>query len=184
MDLRVSAGLVLRPAGPSDAGPLARMFGRCSADTVARRFHGRVGELPRAYLEEALTADPCLHDALVVEDAGTAVAGARTVVALGSARRLDDPARPVAEVALLVEDARQRHGLGSLLLAVLAERARRRGVTALRCDVLAQAEPLVGTVRRILGPATTRREGFVVHVEVGLQGAEVPCRAGRDDDAR
>jgi GNAT superfamily N-acetyltransferase len=153
-------GLLLREARPADAGPLAAMFGRCSRETRAARFHGLVHALPGAYLAEALTAEAALHDALVLE------APSGEVVALASARRVDG--EPAVEVGLLVEDAWQGRALGPLLLTSLAVRARGRGVLVLRCDVLADRQRLVAVVRRTLGPVAVRREGFEVHVEVRL----------------
>lgn len=153
-------GLLLREARPADAGPLAAMFGRCSTETRVARFHGLLHELPVAYLTEALTAGPEVHDALVLQTP------AGELVALASARRLDD--EPAVEVGLLVEDAWQRRALGPLLLTSLAVRARARGALVLRCDVLASRQYVVEVVRRTLGPVVVRREGSEVHVEVGL----------------
>lgn len=153
-------GLLLRDARPSDAGPLATMFGRCSPETRAGRFHGMRHTLPSGYLAEALTAGAGLHDALVLEDT------AGELVALASGRLVDG--EPAVEIGLLVEDAWQRRALGPLLLTSLAVRARGRGVLVLRCDVLASRQHLVDLVRRTLGPVMVRREGFEVHVEVRL----------------
>jgi GNAT superfamily N-acetyltransferase len=155
-----AVGLLLREARPSDDGPLAAMFGRCSTETRVARFHGLLHALPAAYLAEALTADAALHDALVLEDR------AGELVALASARLVGGD--PAVEVGLLVEDAWQGRALGPLLLTSLAVRARARGVLVLRCDVLAARQHLVEVVRRTLGPVAVRREGFEVHVEVRL----------------
>jgi GNAT superfamily N-acetyltransferase len=155
-------GLLLREAGPADAAALAAMFGRCGRESRYGRFHGLLRELPSAYLTEALTADAAVHDALVL-------ARRSAVVALASARRVDGAAEPAVEVGLLVEDAEQGRGLGTLLLASLAVRARRRGVALLRCDVLAVRQHLAEVVRRTLGPVAVRREGITVQVEVRLR---------------
>jgi GNAT superfamily N-acetyltransferase len=153
-------GLLLREAHPADAGPLAEMFDRCSAETRIGRFHGFVHELPSAYLHEALTAEAALHDALVLETPAPAL------VALASARRVEPG--PAVEIGVLVEDAWQCHGLGPLLLTSLAVRARGRGVALLRCDVLGSRQHVVEVVRRTLGPVAVRREYGEVHVEVRL----------------
>jgi GNAT superfamily N-acetyltransferase len=115
-------------------------------------------------IAEALTAAAGLHDALVLEDAGPAAC----LAALASARRLDDPGEPAVEIGLLVEDAWQGRGLGTLLLTSLAVRARSRGIALLCCDVLASRQHLAEVVRRTLGPVTIRREGLSVYVEVRL----------------
>jgi GNAT superfamily N-acetyltransferase len=159
----------LRQAEPDDAPALHAMFERCSAETTYARFHGRLRALPERYLAEALAGDTALHDALVVESTGD-------LVALGSARRLDDPGGPAVEIGLLVEDAAQRRGLGTRLLLALAGRARSRGVAVLRCDVLAGNRRLVGTLHRTLGPVAARSDGLVVHASVRLLADGPPLR--------
>ena len=159
----VMNGLVVRPATVGDALEVHRMFGRCSTDTRYGRFHGHVSAIPAGYLCEALTAAPCLHDALVLQR----TAGPE-LVALGSARRVDGENAAV-EIGLLVEDAAQGRGLGTLLLVTLAARARDRGVSVVTCDVLAAGEHLVGVLRRLLGPVETVREGCTVRARVRLR---------------
>jgi GNAT superfamily N-acetyltransferase len=162
----------LRQAVPDDAPALHAMFARCSAGTTYARFHGRLHALPDRYLAEALAGDPALHDALVVERGGE-------LVALASARRLDEPGEPAVEIGLLVEDAAQGLGLGTGLLLTLAGRARSRGVAVLRCDVLAGNRRLVDTLRRTLGPVAARSDGLVVHAWVRLltDGPPIPWQA-------
>jgi GNAT superfamily N-acetyltransferase len=161
----------LRTARPDDAAALHRMFERCSAETRYGRFHGVLRALPEPYLGEAMAGDPALHDALVVEGAERG-----ELAALGSARAVGDGA---VEIGLLVEDGAQRTGLGSRLLLALATRARSRGVPELRCDVLQRNRALLGTLRRVLGPATVRSEGLVLHASVRLlaEGPPLPWRA-------
>ena len=118
----------IRRATQDDRDVLTGMFGRCSAQTRYRRFHGAIVMFPRGYLAEALSRSP-LHHALV------AAAGNVTddIVALASCRVVDEG---MAEVGVLVEDAWQRHGLGSALLDELAAHARTlglRALTALSC---------------------------------------------------
>jgi GNAT superfamily N-acetyltransferase len=154
----------LRPATPDDVAALHRMFDRCSAGTRYDRFHGLLRALPEGYLTEAVTADPALHDALVAGRDGE-------VWALGSARALGSR---VVELGLLVEDAAQRRGLGTRLLLTLAARARSRGVTELRCDLLQGNRNLLGVLRSTLGPATVRSDGLVLHASVPLLAGPAP----------
>lgn len=169
MTTGIAGAQVLRAAHPDDAGALHRMFERCGPDTRYGRFHGPLHALPEPYLTEALTAEPGLHDALVAEGADRA-----ELVALGSARAVDHAA---VEIGLLVEDGEQRRGLGTRLLVALASRARDRGVTELRCDVLHRNRALLGTLRSALGPATLRSDGLVLHASVRLREPPLPWRA-------
>ena len=156
--------VVIRPARRSDAEPLRRMYRRCGADTRYGRFHGVLNEIPEAYLDGALGTDPDLHDALVVETAGGDVA------ALGSAVRVPTGQGPATvDIGLLVEDRWQRRGLGSRLLALLAARARSRGVERLRCDLLPGNRHLVPVLRRHTGTLVIRHEAGVISVEGSLR---------------
>jgi GNAT superfamily N-acetyltransferase len=163
MTTGISTLPAVRVASPSDAGEVRRMFDRCTPTTRYGRFHGHVSEVPAGYLREALAGHPCRHDALVVPRCDGAA-----LVALASARRVDGPGEPAVDVGLLVEDAEQGRGLGTLLLVTLADRARSRGIAVLACDVLATHQRLIGVLRRTLGPVETAREGGTVHAEVRL----------------
>jgi len=139
------AGLSVRQAAPGDRAALEAMFGRCSRETVYRRFHGHVTAIPAAYLAEGLAGVP-EHFALVAVDGPGAVA-------LASCRQ-DEPSGAVdraatsAELGILVEDGWQRCGLGGLLLRRLVEHADSRGLSILHAQVLAEQvwlEKLLGT---------------------------------------
>lgn len=80
---------------------------------------------------------------------------------LGSGRMIRDPNDPgVAEVAVTVIDAAQRHGLGSVLLALLLLRARSLGISQFKAFVLPENEGVVGWLRN-LGWSVIREEGFL-----------------------
>lgn len=131
------AGLSVRQASTGDRAALEAMFGRCSRETVYRRFHGHVTAIPAAYLAEGLARLP-EHFALVVTDGPG-------VVALASCRE-GEPGG--AELGILIEDRWQRCGLGALLLRRLIEHADSRGLSTLHAQVLeeqAWLEKLLGT---------------------------------------
>src|SRR3954449_8595960 len=116
MTTGIPADVVVRCAVPADALEVPRLFGRCSRETRYRRFHGHVSGVPCSYLCEALTAEPARHDALVAQWPDG------DLVALGSARRVDAPDGPAVDLGLLVEDAEQGRGLGTLLLVTVLRR--------------------------------------------------------------
>ncbi|GAA1929299.1 hypothetical protein GCM10009716_41240 [Streptomyces sodiiphilus] len=90
------------------------MHGRCSPETLARRYHGPVGEADR-YLAHLLS--PRFGHTVAVQAPGG------ELVALG--HLLWDGEE--TEVALLVEDAWQRRGLGAAMLNHLVALAEREG---------------------------------------------------------
>jgi hypothetical protein len=58
----------------------------------------------------------------------------------------DDPT--VADVAVVVEDGWQHHGLGLRLVRQLGRVARQRGVASFHADVLPDNRPVVELIRR------------------------------------
>ncbi|WP_394814023.1 GNAT family N-acetyltransferase [Streptomyces litchfieldiae] len=107
-------GLVLRAAGPADLEAALALHGRCSPGTLAGRYHGPVAEAD-SYLRHLLSPR---HGRSVVAETG-----AGQLVALG--HLLWDGEE--SEVALLVEDAWQRRGVGSAVLRELIGLAERDG---------------------------------------------------------
>ncbi|NJQ04340.1 GNAT family N-acetyltransferase [Streptomyces lonarensis] len=100
------AGIVLRPAGPAELAAAGAMHDRCSEESLARRYHGPPGEASR-YLPHLLGPH---HGRSVA-----AWSADGRLVGLGHLLWDGDE----AEVALLVEDAWQRRGVGTALLSEL-----------------------------------------------------------------
>lgn len=142
---------VVRPLAPGDADRLVRMFSRLSNETVYRRFFTSMTKLDSRMLGALTAVDHDRHEALVVAVGGE-------IVALASYHRgVDDPA--TADVAVLIEDGWQHHGLGRVLMRRLTRLARSRGVVQFHADVLADNAPAVGLVRRLArGSARARLE--------------------------
>ncbi|WP_394813100.1 GNAT family N-acetyltransferase [Streptomyces boetiae] len=102
--------VVVRAAGPADAAEARAMHARCSSRTLTLRYHGPVTDADR-YLAHLL--DPRHGVSLVAEDGQGRVVGLAHLLWDGEE----------TEVALLVEDAWQRHGVGRALLRALIEQA-------------------------------------------------------------
>lgn len=135
----------IRPIVPADADAIRRLHSRLSERTRYLRCFGAYPRIPDTDLARCITVDNDSRVALVAELHGDL---------LGVARydRVDPPddadrrtgeidAHPIdaapggptdraagAEVAFVVEDAHQGHGIGSVLLEHLAAVARERGV--------------------------------------------------------
>ena len=103
------------PAGPADRGPAQEMHARCSARTLGLRYHGPVADADR-FLDHLLS--PHFGHTLAARAADG------RIVALGHLLWDGDD----AEVALLVEDAWQRRGVGSEVLGRLASLAAQAGL--------------------------------------------------------
>ena len=127
----------LRPGTVVDIRPLVEMHGRCSAETLSRRYHSPMRRLsPRLARAMLLPRDGF---SLVLPDRSGDV-----VVAMGMVSFRDD----AAEAALLVEDRWQRRGLGTDLLRALALEASVRGATELTLVTRRDDTSVLATVHR------------------------------------
>lgn len=98
-----------------------------SDETIYRRFFGIHPHLSPAEVERFTTVDYRDRLALVAEIDGRLAAVARYDRFPGTDR---------AEVAFVVADAYQQHGLGTLLLARLTDAARQRGIAVFEAATL------------------------------------------------
>ncbi|HEU4422734.1 MAG TPA: GNAT family N-acetyltransferase [Pilimelia sp.] len=186
--------LIVRPPTGEDLPALAAMHARCSPETRRRRYltgtaGPSVAQLRRLVdrggpigLVAELTGDPdaCAAagpDARLVAGGGDGrlVAGGcdGRLVAGGRDGRLVAMATLVgegdlAEVALLVEDAWQRRGLGTALLRRLAALAARGGYAALVAHTYADNVPMLRALRRLDPTAPVERDGALVTVSLAL----------------
>jgi GNAT superfamily N-acetyltransferase len=143
---REAGQLHVRRAGAGYREALHRMFDRCTLATRYRRFHGPVKTIPERYLADALSGS-AFHYALVAcpefpDPHPDARAGG--IVALGSCRTVGEGA---AELGLLIEDAWQRHGLGTRLLRDLVTHASRAGLRVLEAQLLLEQAWITGLLR-------------------------------------
>lgn len=147
--------------GDADTAALVRMFARLSPTSVFRRFFAPVPRLEGALLRALTAVDHDRHEALVAEAGGEIVGVARYV------RSADDPSR--ADVAVTVEDAWQRRGVGSLLLRRLGRLASDRGIERLTADVLTENTPTLALVRKLAPGAASERDGPEITMSVPLR---------------
>jgi GNAT superfamily N-acetyltransferase len=148
--------LVRRPRA-EDAPAIAAMFARCSLASRYGRFHAPLPTIPAADLER-IVVPRAGEEAWI----GVTRDDPETVVALGNwARRGDD-----AEVALIVEDAWQRQGIGSTFLGMLAERAWSAGVCRLRASVLRESRHVLRMLRAVLGATSMSSDGSTTFVTI------------------
>ncbi|GLW74755.1 hypothetical protein Kpho02_70520 [Kitasatospora phosalacinea] len=133
------AELTVRRATPADKPAALAMHARCSAESLRRRYHGPVKDADR-YLDHLL--DHRHGQTLAVETAdGRLVALAHLM--------WDDEG---AEIALLVEDAWQRRGLGVDLVRRMAALALEAGVRTVYAVTTAANTGLISTMRRLSAP--------------------------------
>nr|WP_245783265.1 GNAT family N-acetyltransferase [Amycolatopsis sacchari] len=144
------AALVLRQGLPGDTDAVAALHERCSAQTLFQRYHTGMRTMPRRWLHRLLM--PPRGMSLL------AVCG-HEVVGLG---QLIPGSGELAEISLLVDDAWQRKGVGTALMARLAVIAAARGHRRLMAVSLPGRDGIFRTaVRAGLAPQQPEEEGLL-----------------------
>lgn len=162
--LRDGALVVIRPLVGSDRLALAAAIMRLSPHSRYLRFASPMPVLRDAELDRLLDLDHVRREALVAFEP----AGGRGI---GVARYATFASEPgVADVAVTVDDAWQRRGVGAVLLAAVLERARANGVRTLRASTLAENRAARALLRRA-GFSVRGREGLLIEHERRLDSS-------------
>lgn len=163
----MTQNVATRVIRPDDAARLERLFYRLSPESVYRRFFTLYTSPPPGVLCKLVDVD---HE---TRDAAVAVVDDEVV---GVGRYAADPREPgAAEVAVVVDDAWQGHGLGSRLLALAAGLARLHGYTTLTAVVLADNAPAIRMLRRAFPDAQWLLSGSEYELRVPLVAERIPA---------
>ncbi len=172
--LREGTPVLIRPIRPDDKPLLADGFSRLSEESRVRRFLAPVAQLSDAMLAYLTELDGVDHFAWM------AVHADHPDLGLGVARyvrMMDEPT--VAEAAITVVDEYQGRGLGTVLLGLLAARARDNGITSFRAYVLEENAPMLDLLED-LGSTAQHDSPGVLSMDVRLDPDQVPdSTAGR-----
>ena len=158
--------LLLRPIEAADKDRLAVALGHLSQETIRRRFLAAKPRFSSSELRYLTEIDGRNHLALAAfraEDPETIVAVARCV-------RLPE-APDTAEFAIVVGDALQRRGLGTLMARELATAARAVGIRRFAATMLGDNV----AVRRLMGTISAHLE--LEKIEAGVREVVVDLAA-------
>ncbi|TVT51773.1 GNAT family N-acetyltransferase [Amycolatopsis rhizosphaerae] len=143
--------IVLRQGMPGDAEAVSALHGRCSMETLFQRYHTGMRSMPRRWLHRLLV--PPRGISLL------AICG-REVVGLG--QLIPGASGEIAEISLLVQDAWQRNGVGTALMARLGVIAAARGHRRLMAVSLPGRDSVYRTaIRAGLVPEPPEEEGLL-----------------------
>ena len=171
------AAVTFRAIEPADAPALRRAFAALSPVSRYRRFQRDLAELSDDMVTYLTHVDGVSHLAWIALHVSPDLKDER-IVGVARAIRLTDTGRTdVAEIALTVADDFQRHGLGTRLLEVLADAARRQGIGAFRAEVLASNEPAALALANLVEGT---REGELLVYEIPLDTLADDAGAGTD----
>ena len=149
----------IEPARPADTPAVLDMLDRCSRTSLFRRFHS-----PSDGIEYTKAQLLRPGDIVYLAWEGDVCIG-MGVFALECRE-----GTVVAHIGVLVEDDRQRHGIGRRLVAAAARDAIRRGIGVVHADVMGDDVHLVRALRR-LGPTDVKLETGEFSVDVALPPA-------------
>ena len=110
---------------PGDEAAVAKLYTRMSPESLYRRFFSPIGRV------EQFTTAVLRRDRY--ERAAVAAVADGEVVGVAQYSRV--PGAPAADLGIIVADDWQRQGLGTRLVAALAERARAEGISSFAVDV-------------------------------------------------
>jgi RimJ/RimL family protein N-acetyltransferase len=158
--LGARSGFSVRPIAATDAAALLRFHAHLSPRSVHLRYFFPHPELQPNEVTHLTCVDGVNRAACVVEHDGE-------IIAVGRYDRLEDPRS--AEVAFVVADEFQHHGLGTMLLERLTERARRIGIGEFKASVLAENSAMLAVFHGAGFPVTQSRTLDVVELvmEIG-----------------
>lgn len=157
----------IRTVTAADVDALRALNGRTTDASLYLRFFALNRRVADDYVTSLVRPPDAEHHALIglFSDQVVAVAGYERLNA------------SQAEVALLVEDAHQGEGLGTLLLEHLAAQARTRGIRELVGDVLIQNRQMASVLSDSGLPSSHTVEGGVARFRVATTPDEITLAA-------
>ena len=164
LTLAEGSDITVRRADPRDLEAARAMHDRCSAHTLRLRYHGPVGDADR-YLNHLLS--PRFGRTLAVQTASGRIVGLGHLLWDGDE----------TEVALLVEDAWQRRGVGAELLGRLVALAREAGCASVYAVTQASNTGMVAAMRGLGLPLDYQVEEGTLVITARLDEAVVTTGA-------
>ncbi|GAB2850875.1 GNAT family N-acetyltransferase [Streptomyces deserti] len=168
LTLPEGSDITVRRADTRDLHAALAMHERCSERTLKLRYHGPVGDADR-YLNHLLS--PRFGRTLAVQTASGRIVGLGHLLWDGDE----------TEIALLVEDAWQRRGIGGGLLARLVAMAREAGCASVYAVTQASNTGMVAAMRGLGLPLDYQIEEGTLVITARLEGT--PVAAGLPYDA-
>lgn len=153
--------LAIRPIHADDSSALRVFHEGLTERTIYQRFLGLHPHLTATEADHFTHVDGVRRFALVAE------APDGSLVAVGRYDRLPPDWR-TAEIAIVVADAYQHHGLGTALVSMLEAHARRAGVQAFVADVLTTNIPMQHAFTDAGLRARTTHDHGVAHLEMPI----------------
>ncbi len=150
-----------RPIHPTDMPRMRDLFYKLSEATIYYRFMSRQKFISRRQIKEFVYIDH-RNDVTIVGTLPEAYG--EEIIAIGSYYL--DPKTNLAEVAFVVADAWQNHGIGTFLLQHLIRIARRNGIRGFTAEVLAENKAMQAVISKSNTKVRSRLENNVISYEM------------------
>lgn len=139
-------GLIVhfRAIKPSDEEAMRALFYRFSDQSVYYRYFSPIKTMPHKKMQEYVNVD--FSKDMSIIGYCTSPTGKHRLVCEG--RYVHSPHRPEADIAFVVDEAYQNHGIATFLLDFLIQIARQRGFKALTADVLATNKSMMKVLEK------------------------------------
>lgn len=162
--LRDGRLLTIRAIRGDDAPRLQELFFRLSPDSVHMRFLGFRKSLPEREAKRLASLDYQTGMALVATDENC---GGQNIIAVARYFALDQP--DIAEAAVVVEDAYQNQGLGTLLMKRLVTYAWRHGVRIFKFMLYSRNERMWRLIQHCGPVLTSHQVNGILQVQTMLE---------------
>jgi RimJ/RimL family protein N-acetyltransferase len=159
--LRDGTVVVTRPIEPTDADALQWFHDHLSDESIRRRFFNLHRRLSPTEVHRFTEVDHREREAYVAEVEGELIGVGRYDGRADSSR---------AEVAFVVADAWQGHGVGTVLLQRLAEHASSVGIDVFTAEVLADNRAMIDVFEHACAATSSTIEGGVVCLTMPIAG--------------
>ncbi len=160
----------VRVITPEDAPAVGAFYARLSHETIVMRYFGPHPQMSPKEIEELTHPDGVDVVVLIAEVHDRIVA---------VAQYYREPGRDDAEVAFLVDDGYQGHGIGTILLEHLASEARRHGIRQFAADTLSENHKMLNVFAEAGFVRQYQRSAEVMRVVLDIE-ATPEARAAAD----
>ncbi|MCG8532150.1 MAG: GNAT family N-acetyltransferase, partial [Desulfovibrionales bacterium] len=152
-----------RAIKPSDEDMMRRLFYRFSDRAIYYRYFSPIKTMPHSKMQAYVNVD--YRDVLSVVGL-VGEPGHQTIIA--EARIAKYPDKPHVDIAFVVDEAYQGHGIATHLLRMLSRLAKKRGAVLMTADVLSSNRAMLKVFEKGEFPVNARLEGGAYALEMDL----------------
>jgi RimJ/RimL family protein N-acetyltransferase len=158
-----------RAIKPSDEEEMRRLFYRFSDQSVYFRYFTPVKAMPHTRMQEYVNVD-CNKILSIVGLIGDP-SGERIIA---EARFGKYPDRPYADIAFIVDDQFQGHGIATHLYKMLVQEGRKRGLKGFTADVLASNKSMMKVFEKGVLPFHAKMGHGQFELTIPFEGGDEP----------